>query len=70
VRRRARKFIEQLDAIGDDWEAADLLWHDIESWTNANPAHSREFLRVFRVHHRGKRAVFVNSGPSRILRTL
>ncbi len=57
VCRLARKLISQVDAIGDDWNAADLLWQQIESWMSADPAHCREFLRVFRVHHRGRRAV-------------
>jgi hypothetical protein len=67
ARRQARRSIAEVDAVGDDWEAADVLWQYIEAWMNANPMHCAEFLRLFRAHHLAKPfSTPVESEPYRV----
>jgi hypothetical protein len=48
ARRVARWWIQELDSLGDDWDAADALWKFIELWLNAHPVNCQEFLKLFR----------------------
>ncbi len=70
VRRLARRLISDVDAAGNDWEAADRVWQNIQEWTTADPKHNDEFLRQFRRHHQGRRLVLVAGSPTDSLRTL
>jgi hypothetical protein len=48
ARRVARWWIQELDSLGDDGDAADALWKSIELWLNAHPVNCQEFLKLFR----------------------
>jgi hypothetical protein len=67
AQRAARWWIEQLDFIEQDWEAAGVLWNSIEVWINADSMNCEEFLAIFEQHHAFRRATVPHrSGQGRV----